>query len=242
MKLVEKEGGQNKMSWFKVNRQLFESSLWLREPFSKGQAWIDLFGNANHKDASFFIRGNEVKVKRGQLGWSEVTMAKRWKWSRNKVRRFLKWLESEHQVAQQKLFKITTIITIINYDKFQSETTDDTTKRQQAIHRQEDKNDKNIYKQQKPIVDKKELLKRLGMENIKGASYEWQDYAIRLWGKLGLGDRPSSGWFKLFKMAFINNKKLLLDLAYSFVQDANAQNPERLFYWKFNRLLKGEKN
>jgi hypothetical protein len=103
-------------------------------------------------------------------------------------------------------------------------------------------NNKNKDIQQKPVVDKKELLKRLGMENTKGASYEWQDYAIRLWGKLGLGDRPSSGWFKLFKMAFINNKKLLLDLAYSFVQDANAQNPERLFYWKFNRLLKGEKN
>jgi hypothetical protein len=106
-------------------------------------------------------------------------------------------------------------------------------------HNNKDK-DKDI--QQKPIVDKKELLKRLGIENVKGASYEWQDYAIRLWGKLGLGDRPSSGWFKLFKMAFINNKKLLLDLAYSFVQDANAQNPERLFYWKFNRLLKGEEN
>ena len=122
------------------------------EPFTRAQAWIDLIGNANHKDGSFLIRGNIIKLKRGQLGWSEITMAERWTWSRNKVRRFLKWLETEQQIEQQKLFKLTTIITICNYDKYQNDTADDTTERQQKDNRRytnkNDKNDKNVKKRE----------------------------------------------------------------------------------------------
>jgi hypothetical protein len=91
------------------------------------------------------------------------------------------------------------------------------------------------------VINKKELLKKLGMNNVlKGSSNEWQDYAVRLWEKLGIDGNPSGSWFKLFKKAFISGKKALLDSAYSFTQDANARSPERLFYWKFNKLLKGE--
>jgi len=105
--------------WFRVYRKLFDHDLWLLEPFTRGQAWIDLVGNANHKEGSFMIRGNLVTVKRGQIGWSEVSMAKRWRWSRNKVRRFLKWLETEQQIEQQKDRYLTTIITILNYAQYQ---------------------------------------------------------------------------------------------------------------------------
>ena len=105
--------------WVKLHRKIFENKLWLSEPFTKAQAWIDLFANANHENGSFWVRGNEVKIKRGQVGWSEVTMAKRWQWSRMKVRRYLKQLESDTQVRQQKIHKITSIITIIKYDDYQ---------------------------------------------------------------------------------------------------------------------------
>jgi len=86
------------VGWFRVNRKLFDNEIWFYEPFTKGQAWLDLFGNANHKEGSFEIRGNLITIQRGQIGWSEVTMAKRWKWSRNKVRRYLKWLETIQQI------------------------------------------------------------------------------------------------------------------------------------------------
>jgi hypothetical protein len=39
----------------KLNRKLFDNELWLLEPFTKGQAWVDLFANANFKDNSFDI-------------------------------------------------------------------------------------------------------------------------------------------------------------------------------------------
>ncbi len=104
--------------WVKLHRQLFESPLWLSDSFTKGQAWVDLFGCANHKDGRFWKRGIEVQVKRGQIGWSEVTMARRWRWSRTTVRLFLKWLESAQQIRQEKT-RLTSIITILNYDKYQ---------------------------------------------------------------------------------------------------------------------------
>lgn len=155
--------------WIKLHRQLFESSLWLEEPFTKSQAWIDLFANANHKDNSFWVRGIEIPVKRGQIGWSEVTMAKRWKWSRGKVRRFLFYLETKQQIVQQKIDKITSIITIINYNKYQNDTSKETTDGQQTDNRRyTNKNDKNV-KNEKNTSKGKPLreFNPLGAEIIK---------------------------------------------------------------------------
>lgn len=133
--------------WVRLHRQLEDNPLWFLEPFTKAQAWIDLFLNANHKENIIQIRGNVVKIKRGQLGWSELTMTKRWMWSKNRTRRFLKLLETEQQIIQQKDRYITTIITILNYDKYQTDTADDTAERQQKDSRRyinkNDKNDKN---------------------------------------------------------------------------------------------------
>lgn len=102
-----------------LHRRLFSNKLWLSDKFTKAQAWIDLFANANHTKGSFWVRGNEVKIDRGQIGWSELTMAKRWGWSKNRVRRFLKWLETEQQIKQQKS-PLTTVITILNYGLYQT--------------------------------------------------------------------------------------------------------------------------
>jgi len=103
---------------FAISRKLFDNPIWYHETFTRGQAWVDIIGNANYKENEFMVRGNLVKIKRGQLGWSELTMAKRWKWSRNKVRRFLSMLEMKQQIKQQKT-NITTIITILNYENYQ---------------------------------------------------------------------------------------------------------------------------
>lgn len=61
----------------------------------------------------------------------------------------------------------------------------------------------------------------------------WQDSALRLWKKLGLKGSPNSSWFKAFKV-----NQFLAETAAYFVYDANARNPELLFYWKFNQLRK----
>ena len=142
-----------------LHRAINDNKLWLLEPFTKAQAWIDLFMNANWKDKTMSIRGNIIEVKRGQLGWSELTLAKRWRWSRDKVRRFLSYLEKEGNIRQQKTH-LTSIITICNYELYQSDNEKTIQQiRQQTIQQKDNrkttddtrlKNVKNVKKESSP--------------------------------------------------------------------------------------------
>ena len=103
--------------YVKIPRSILNNQLWDTEPFSKSQAWIDLLLNARLKTGKLAVNGCIINIDRGQIGWPEITMSKRWSWSRNKVRRFLKMLDGEGSIVQQKGNK-TTIITICNYDDY----------------------------------------------------------------------------------------------------------------------------
>ena len=105
-------------NYFVCNRSLFKNPLWYSEKFTKGQAWVDLFGNANHSPGWFEKNGQRVDIKRGQTGRSIETLATDWKWSRNKVKRFLKRLIDERMIDHETNH-LTSIITICNYDEYQ---------------------------------------------------------------------------------------------------------------------------
>lgn len=81
--------------WIKLHRGLQDHWIWDCE-FSYAQAWIDLLLCAGHKPTKLMIKGQVIELKRGQQARSEVTLSKQWRWSRGKVRRFLK------KPAQQK--------------------------------------------------------------------------------------------------------------------------------------------
>ena len=117
--------------WISLNRELMNHWVWDCE-FSAGQAWVDLLLYANHSHAKLMIKGQLIELSRGQQARSELTLSKAWKWSRNKVRRFLKNLEKDGMI-ELKSGHLTTVITICNYDTFQSgDTTVDTAKGQQS--------------------------------------------------------------------------------------------------------------
>ena len=149
-----------KTGWTRIYRQIEDNPIWLAEKFTRGQAWIDLIIFANHKDGFFYVRGNRIDIKRGQIGWSEVTMAKRWQWSRNKVRGFLKMLENEQQIKQHKS-TATSVTTILNYNKYQSKkTADGTAERQQKDSRRNtNKNVKNVKNDKKEKPQKKKQVR-----------------------------------------------------------------------------------
>lgn len=109
-------------NFFYVNRELLHSDRWLAEPFTRGQAWIDLFGLAQYKKSSFRVRGIEINVERGQLAYSQKTLSIRWKWSRGKVKRYLKELENNKDISmnvRHQNIDITTLITILKYEQWQ---------------------------------------------------------------------------------------------------------------------------
>ena len=136
--------------YIKLYRSISDNILWGLEPFTKAQAWIDVLLMANHKNSHYQVRGNIVHVKRGFIARSEDHLAKKWKWSRNKVRRYLKYLETIQQIKQHKS-NVITVIEIINYNKYQANgTTEGTTERPQKVQQKDiynnDKNEKNEKK------------------------------------------------------------------------------------------------
>lgn len=176
----------NMSGWIKLHRQLQENPIWYAEPFTRGQAWVELLMDANHDENSFIVRGNTVVVPRGFIGKSEDTFARKWKWSRGKVRRFIKYLETVQQVVHHKN-PVLSLIEVVNYNQYQFDsttygTTDGTTERQQTVQQTDTnknvknvKNDKNTYvarSETKALYDSIEnLCSRYGLQsklNIKG--------------------------------------------------------------------------
>lgn len=112
--------------WIKLNRQITEHWMWTAEPFSHGQAWIDLLLLANYEDKKMPYKGKIIICKRGDVNISFSALAQRWKWHRTTVRRFLDTLASDGMVTINATTK-RTIVTIVNYDKFQCNGTTDAT-------------------------------------------------------------------------------------------------------------------
>lgn len=182
--------------WIKVHRKLSDNPLWTCEPFTRGQAWVDLIMLASFDDVFFFVRGIQVAQKRGQVCWSEANLADRWKWSRTKLRKFLNDLEKERQIIQQKN-NVIQVITIVNYEEYQE-------KEPQAIQQKKPKKDDkpkedtifsddflkfiewqknntpNILKMQQPFTEKEYLKLKVdfSQEAIDSMLYQmhnWKD-------------------------------------------------------------------
>lgn len=123
-----------KEGWIRIHRQIFDWPLYFKEKFTYTQAWLDLLLLANFKESVFVVHGVHIKVGRGQLAWSQERLASRWMWSRAKVQRYTKLLENEHQIVQQKIHDIITLITIVNYEGFQgNDTANSTAKKDPTI-------------------------------------------------------------------------------------------------------------
>ena len=106
--------------WIAIHREIQEHWIW-QDP-EKLRAWIDLLLMANHEKAEIGLREGMVVVKRGQLITSIGKLAERWKWSKDRVRRFLKVLSDTNMITRVSDTHKTTI-TIVNYDKFQDKPT-----------------------------------------------------------------------------------------------------------------------
>ncbi len=111
--------------WISLHRSLLDHKLWKAEPFTKGQAWVDILLLTNHSDQIMTVKnGTMVEVKRGQCGYSELALGDRWKWSRGKVKRFLAVLSNQKMIHQKKVDN-RTIIIVCNYEGFQTNSKQD---------------------------------------------------------------------------------------------------------------------
>ena len=104
--------------WIRVQRSLVEHWLWQDEPYSFGQAWIDLLLTASWKDHKSYFHGELEHKKAGTVYTSKRYLAERWKWNRRKLDKFLSALESDKMVEIESI-KYCTTINIVNYTMYQ---------------------------------------------------------------------------------------------------------------------------
>lgn len=161
--------------YIKLHRKMLDNPLFNAETYTKGQAWITILLLANHKASYIQVKNGEIiKIERGECGYSELALANIFKWSRGKVKRYLKTLETLKMIQQKKVSD-RNIIKVLNYENYQDDTTNDTTNGHQTVQQTDinnndknDKNDKNVINSfslgekrkktdpyiQNPIIDK----------------------------------------------------------------------------------------
>ena len=105
--------------WIKLHRKIEEHWLWEdKESFDKRSAWIDLLLTANHTEKKVLFKGELIIIKRGQILTSIRGLAEQWRWSVNKVYRFIKLLESDSMLKKES-DKDRTLLTLVNYSVYQ---------------------------------------------------------------------------------------------------------------------------
>lgn len=114
------------LPWLKLYRQIDRNVLYFSEPFDKAHAWIDLLILANDSDGEKLVGLSKVEVKRGDVLQSYDDLARRWKWSKTSVARFIEFLVSENMVSKKRNGRNVTL-SIVKYEFFQGERKDDVT-------------------------------------------------------------------------------------------------------------------
>jgi len=106
--------------WISVHRKIEECWVWFDEPFSKGQAWIDILLLANHAPKKCLVDGKLTVIGEGERLTSIRKLAERWQWSRDKTSKFLKVLEADEMIELKKSHHFT-IIKVRNYGLYQGD-------------------------------------------------------------------------------------------------------------------------
>lgn len=103
--------------------------MYFLEPFTKHQAWEDLILRAEWREGTNTFtteKGERITLSRSHVPAAREFLADRWKWGAKKVTCFLDRLEEEGRIEQhvnqpqgQRKKRITNVIAICNYDRYQ---------------------------------------------------------------------------------------------------------------------------
>ena len=157
--------------WIKLHRAIQEHWLWDDEPFTRGQAFIDLLLMVNHKDKKIMFNGELIEVKKGSKITSLRQLSDRWKWSTNKVKKYLEQLQKDGMINYKSDNK-KTLLTIENYGVYQGQ---GNTEETQKEHRSDTEENQKKFKsdaeenQKKTNKNDKEYIK-----NVKKRE-EWEE-------------------------------------------------------------------
>lgn len=104
--------------WIKINSAIVEH--WIFQDAEKLKWWIDLLFMAQWEDKKVLHDSHLFVLKRGQVIASGSFLAERWDVSRPTILKFLHQLEEDGMITRSVLYRQTPILTICNYDIYQS--------------------------------------------------------------------------------------------------------------------------
>ena len=102
-----------------VARSLWSDPTFKDSEVSQREAWIWLIAEASWKSRTRRFGSFVINLERAQLAVSTRFLAKAWRWSEARVRRYLDKLENQRMIQRGTDAGIS-VITICNYDKFQN--------------------------------------------------------------------------------------------------------------------------
>lgn len=152
-----------KKGYIKLYRQIQDCWVWTSpNPFDERSAWIDLLMLANHDDKTTMFDQKLVTVKRGQRITSVRLLADRWHWGKTRTLNFLKNLEADKMIVREADSR-KTLITIVNYEKFQGFENDDET-----VARQSRDADETLTRHSPSTNNNEERMIKNEKKNIRG--------------------------------------------------------------------------
>lgn len=107
----------NNQGWIKLHRKLLENPITQRSQY--WHLWTFLLLRACHNESEFIWNGKRVTLHPGQLLTGRKQLNQDTGISESTIERILSYLESEHQIEQQKTNKFR-IIAVKNWEKYQS--------------------------------------------------------------------------------------------------------------------------
>lgn len=105
--------------WICLWRRIANSTLWMDEKFTKGQAWVDLLLLAQGVYNAEVRDGVYREFHPGVVYWSVSALADRWKWNRKTAKSYLETLEKAGMICLYTKPKCGSIITILNWNEYQ---------------------------------------------------------------------------------------------------------------------------
>jgi hypothetical protein len=158
--------------WISLYRSMQSHPFWKEDRvFSKAEAWIDILMMANHSNNKFLLGSEFVETPRGSFITSELKLISKWKWSKTKVRNYLKLLQSDNMIVKSSDTKKTTL-TVVRYCDYQDiKTTKEPRENQESTarvpkenqestskeHQKDTNNNDNNYNNEKPLNNEEPL-------------------------------------------------------------------------------------
>ena len=104
--------------WYRMHRGWMDHPVFRDEEFSRRDAFQWLIQEAAIQDGVVVTPEGEIVVRRGQVAHSLRHLARVWKWTDSRVRRFLKATQ-QSKIIDTATDAGRTVVTICNYDKYQ---------------------------------------------------------------------------------------------------------------------------